>query len=284
MVSTVRVVTEESDMSARAATPDEARRRAVMIDLNDLIIDAIDSRLWARQGVSLALAQQEIEVIDVNRLQVIRESARRAVNHWNAMTLVTIFGGIEDLIETMGSGLYPLVLDSNPDKRQKMFEHNRVRNRELRDGGELSIGGAQALTGLTKVLADELLQRPLRATSKELPAADSWEDLLKRIHLRPMPGRPLPADLRLTLNEIGEVRNVLLHRMGRIDTRALEQVTQGPWTTVDELVEIDDDLYRLYVAALIAYQAEVNDRVRNQMKLPVLADIDEWRSMVPAGS
>ncbi len=66
-------------------------------------------------------------------------------------------------------------------------------------------------------------------------------------------------------------------------TFALEQVTGGPWTTVDELVVIDDDLYRPYIAALIAYKAEINDRIRNLMKLPLLVEITQWRSMVPAG-
>ena len=199
------------------------------------------------------------------------------------MTIITIFGGIEDLIETMGSGIYPIVLDTNPDKRQKMFEYDRVRNRQQREVGELSIGGAQALTRLTKSLASELLQRPLKAPSKEMPAADSWEDFLRRIYLPPMPGRPLTEDLRSTLNEIGAVRNVLVHRMGRIDAGALGLVTQGPWTTVDEPIEIEDGIYSLYIAALIAYQAEVNDRIRHQMKVPPLVDINQWRSMIPMG-
>jgi hypothetical protein len=71
--------------------------------------------------------------------------------------------------------------------------------------------------------------------------------------------------------------------MGRIDAKALEQVTQGPWTTVDEPVEINDDLYRIYIAALMAYQAEIKDRVRNLTNLPVLCDINRWRSSVAAG-
>jgi hypothetical protein len=261
----------------------EARRRAVMLELNELIIETIDSRLWARQGINLALAQQEREAADEERISRIRASAQRALDYWNSMTLITIHGGIEDLIESMGSGLYPIVLDANPDTRTRMFEHNRLRNRKLREGGELSNQGAQALTHLTKRLADELLKPPLKAPSKEMPTADSWEDLLERIKLRSIPGRPLPEDLRQTLNEFGAVRNVILHRMGRIDERALKQIAVGPWRTVDELVVIDNDLYRIYIAALVAYQAEINDRIRNLMKLPVLVDISQWRSMVPAG-
>ncbi len=261
----------------------EAGPRAVMLELSSLTIEAIDSRIWARHGVPLALSRQEQEVTDDERVARMRASAQRALDHWNAMTLVTIYGGIEDAIESMGSGLYPLILDANPDTRKRMFEQNRLRNRDLRERGVLSIEGAQALTHLTKDLADELLQRPLKAPSKEMPAADRWEDLLKRIKLRPMPGRPIPDDLRQALNEFGAIRNVILHRMGRIDERALGQVVPGPWRTVDELVVIDDDLYRLYIAALIAYQAEVTDRIRNLANLPPQADPAAWRSMVPAG-
>jgi len=63
-----------------------------MLELNDLIIEAIDSRLWARQGVRLALARHELEVADDDdeRIARIRGSAQRALDHWNAMTLVTI--------------------------------------------------------------------------------------------------------------------------------------------------------------------------------------------------
>jgi hypothetical protein len=259
------------------------RGRAAMLELNELIAEVIDARSWARQGVQLMLTQEGLANAQEERTESARASAQRATEHWNAMTLIAIYGGLEDLVETMGSGLFPVVLDTNHAKRQQMFEQNRLRNRELREVGELSEGGAQVLTHLTNALAGELLKKPLKAPAKELPAADGWEDLLSRIHLQPIPGRPLPDDLRLTLNELGAIRNVTLHRMGRIDARALELVEEGPWTVVDQLVVIDDDLYKRYIAALISYQREINDRIRNLMGLTLLEDIAQWRSKVPAG-
>lgn len=258
------------------------RDRAVMLEVRELIGEAIDARLWAIDGVRIALERDRDTVADGEQKQF-GASAERAIAHWNAMTLVVIYGGIEDLVETMGSGLYPIVLDTNPTKRMEIFERNRLRNRELKDTGELSGDGAHALTRFTKVFTDELLPNPIRAPKHDLPSADRWEDLLKRIYMRPIQGRPVPDDLRLTLNELGAVRNVILHRMGRMDDKALEQVTEGPWRIVNELVVIDEALYRRYISAIISYQRELEDRVRSRMNLVPQSDITSWRTMVPVG-
>jgi hypothetical protein len=149
--------------------------------------------------------------------------------------------------------------------------------------GELTGEGAHALTKFTKVLVDALLRDPLLEPNRQLPPADRWEDLLSRIYLRPIPERALPDDLRLTINEFAAVRNVILHRMGRIDKKALTFVTEGPWRTVNERVVIDDKLYRRYIAALIAYQRELEDRMLSRMGLASQSSVTDWRATVPAG-
>jgi len=262
---------------------DDVRARAVMLEIRELIEEAIDARLWAISGVRMVLEREDSSLDSDDRRARARASVDRAIAHWNAMTLVAIYGGIEDLVETMGTGLYPIVLATNPTKRQEILERNRLRNRELKEAGELSNEGARALTQFTKVLAKELLPKPKRAPNPELPSADGWEDLLKDLYMRPIRERPLPDDLRRTLNELGAIRNVILHRMGRIDERALQQVTEGPWTEVNQLVVIDEALYRRYIAALVAYQRELEDRIRARMNIPPQSDIKSWRKMIPAG-
>jgi hypothetical protein len=257
------------------------RARAVILEIRALISEAIDARLWAIRGVRNVLEQDQAAVRDDERKVRLAASAGRAIAQVNAMTIVAIYGGIEDLVETMGAGLHPIVVAANPDKRQAIFQHNRLRNIELKEAGELSKEGAQALTKFTKTLADALLPRPKRKPNPKLPSADGWEDLLKDIYMRPVPGRPLPDDLRLTLNELGAVRNVLLHRMGRMDGKALSVVSEGPWRAVNELVLIDDSLYRRYVAALIAYERDLEDRIRSQMGVGLQSDTTSWRTMVP---
>jgi hypothetical protein len=259
------------------------RARAVILEIRALISEAIDARLWAIRGVRNVLEQDQAAAADGESKVRLAASAGRAIAHVNAMTIVAIYGGIEDLVETMGAGLYPIVLATNPDKRQAIFQHNRLRNIELKEAGELSKEGAQALTKFTKTLADALLPRPKRKPNPELPSADGWEDLLKDVYMRPVPERPLPDDLRLTLNELGAIRNVLLHRMGRMDEKALRLVSEGPWRVVNELVVIDDSLYRRYIAALIAYERDLEDRIRSQMGVGFQSDTTSWRMMVPAG-
>ena len=53
---------------------------------------------------------------------------------------------------------------------------------------------------------------PVKHLSKKLPAVERWEDALGRVGLGQTSDRPLPSDLHDTLNELGEIRNVLLHR------------------------------------------------------------------------
>ncbi len=71
---------------------------------------------------------------------------------------------------------------------------------------------------------------------------------------------------------------------GRIDEKALTFVTEGPWRTVNERAVIDDKLYRRYIAALIAYERELEDRMRARMGLASQSSVTDWRAMVWRGS
>jgi hypothetical protein len=46
---------------------------------------------------------------------------------------------------------------------------------------------------------------------------------------------------------------------------------------------IDDSLYRRYIAALIAYERDLEDRIRSQMGVGLQSDTTSWRTMVPPG-
>ena len=257
--------------------------RALVLEIRELITEAVDARLWAISGVRMVLERDFATIEGQARRDHVQASAERAIAHWNAMTLVMIYGALEDLVESMGAGLYAIVRATNPAKRKELFERNKLRNRELIAAGELTGQGAHALTKLTKLLADTLLPHPLREPNRELPPADRWEDLLSRIYMRPIPGRALPDDLRLTINEFAAVRNVILHHMSRMDDKSLKYVSEGPWKAVNERVVIDDTLYSRYIAALLAYQRELEDRIRSRMGLAPQSTLSAWRMMVPAG-
>ena len=109
------------------------------------------------------------------------------------------------------------------------------------------------------------------------------EAALGRLGLGETAARPLPGDLRDTLYEFGEIRNVLLHRVKRIDDKALSAVCEGPWTTRGEEVVVDPTLYRRYVAALWAFPDEITNRLLVKIGDNPGFDVDLWRSPVPVG-
>ena len=135
------------EVPAAAVEADQgAAVRALVLEVREVIAEAIDARQWAVSGMRLVLQRDLSTIVDGDRRRVLQAAADRAVVHWNAMTLVVIYGGVEDFVESMGSGLHPIVRDTNPKKRKQIFEHNRTRNRQLKASGELTAQGAHTLT------------------------------------------------------------------------------------------------------------------------------------------
>lgn len=55
---------------------------------------------------------------------------------------------------------------------------------------------------------------------------------------------------------MGALRDVLMHRAGRVDARALEQAPSLQYVE-GELVRVSDDDYRTYSAAIRCYSQEI---------------------------
>lgn len=146
----------------------------------------------------------------------------------------------------------------------------------------ISEDGVRAVNDLSRRLYDHFV--PTLRLNQTLPRPERWESALRGLVLGAPPGRPLPRDLEETLNEVAQVRNVLLHRLNRIDQAALDAVTEGPWTMVGQEVRIDRALYRRYIAALWTYSDEMLDRVMLALDQPPRHEhLDDWRQRVPAG-
>lgn len=73
---------------------------------------------------------------------------------------------------------------------------------------------------------------------------------------------PIPPDLDEALRELGVIRDLLIHRAGRIDKEALQKAPSLAKRYEDgELIRLSDDDYRTYSAAIRWYGAEVIHRV-----------------------
>ena len=110
--------------------------------------------------------------------------------------------------------------------------------------------------------------------------ADRYERVLRAARLDAPGDRPIPQDLDMALTELGALRDVLIHRGGRVDARALKQAPSLRYADGD-FVRISPDDYRTYSAAINCYAAEINYRVVRSW--PGVTDathgprLDHWR-------
>lgn len=103
------------------------------------------------------------------------------------------------------------------------------------------------------------------------------ETVLAQVGLGAPPDRPLPDDLQQALAEVMALRNVLVHRAGRVDDQAMKDAPSLPYREGD-FVRIDRRHYRTYSAAIRGYGADVTRRVLGEEHFPL--DLTQWRSQV----
>lgn len=88
--------------------------------------------------------------------------------------------------------------------------------------------------------------------------------------------RTIPPDLDKALRELGVIRDLLIHRAGRIDPEALQKAPSLSKRYEDgELIRLSDEGYRTYSAAIRWYGAEVIHRVYGRPSED--DDSDDWR-------
>jgi hypothetical protein len=85
---------------------------------------------------------------------------------------------------------------------------------------------------------------------------ERYESVLAQMRLAAPEDRTIPEDLDQALTELGAIRDVLVHRAGRVDAKALEQAPTLRYRE-GELVRITPDEYRTYSAAIRCYATEI---------------------------
>jgi hypothetical protein len=132
---------------------------------------------------------------------------------------------------------------------------------------------------LLTVLRD-LLKAPKKLKKLTGSGASRYETRLQQVGLGAPADRPIPTDLDQALAELGAIRDVLIHRAGRVDDKAKAQVPSLSYQ-VGELVRLTDEDYRTYSAAVRCYGWEVV--YRSYRKWPEVSDavdgprLDRWR-------
>jgi hypothetical protein len=220
-------------------------------------LDAVDpsmrerSMRAARQRAELARAERDNQMIELN-----------------AMTLVAMVSAIDALAESLV-----------PRARELLIEY---RARSIME--QAAQRAPDAVERLAPEVLDEIretLMRLRRERAPELNAvprgagAKRWEEVLRQARLDAPSDRPIPSDLDEALAEVVALRHVLVHRAGRVDSRALKRASSLPHGD-GELVRISRNDYRRYSAALWTYGEEVIRRLGfHSADGPSLAD---WAS------
>ncbi|MDO8732141.1 MAG: hypothetical protein Q7L55_06165 [Actinomycetota bacterium] len=249
-------------------------------DMRQQILSAINSRIVLLVGLA-TLKDPSSNVPERHRTAA--ENPEHIAS-LNAATVVQIFGHIEGFVEGAGTRLGPAIVAARAQQKEEFRKITKQANIEARARG-VSEEGIKLLSNIGMKAFEALRPgTPRGRLDLTLDRPERWEDALRRIWLGAPPDRPLPKDLSQTLNELAQVRNVLLHRMVRIDRAGLAAVIEGPWTQEDELVHIDGEIYNRYIAALWTYAEEIQDRFLIVLNSPPRnPSLEDWRSRKPAG-
>lgn len=258
--------------------------RASWFQCQKLMVAVVNARLTSLAGVqALERADAAANLSDEKQARAATEYAQARL-HWNATALISTFGLVEGHLEALVPVLHASVSKARDEALLHLKRFSKEKVRELRATGKYD---QQFLSTLQRVIMETVQEfvvpAPAQRLRRDLLAGDRWEDAAARMFFGPTKDRPLPDDLRATLNELGEVRNVLLHRMGRVDDKAFAAFTSdAPWKVGDSLtIELPE--YRRYIAALWAYFEELYDRFLIRAGGKPKYDITAWRKSIPAG-
>jgi hypothetical protein len=238
------------------------------------------ARLGLDPGLKGLMADQQAA------LQAARERAELATAevhnqhpHLRALTLIGVYGNLDGLVESLTPEVHKMLA---PAVARAVMD--RVRNDPAlaEDVAALPAGSIDAVReALTQVLADRSPPKP--RPRKGESGAERWEARLRTVGLGAPPDRPIPPSLGDALGELSALRDVVVHRAGRVDERAL---TKWPRLTqlglgVGDFVRIDRRLYRRYAAAVRSYGSEVVRRLLGDSVPAVAVDLKRWESYAP---
>jgi hypothetical protein len=131
--------------------------------------------------------------------------------------------------------------------------------------------------------ADRLVPKAPRPAGR---GVERYEKALRVIGAHAPDDRPLPADLDVALAELGALRDVLVHRAGRLDEKALQEAPRLRYE-VGQLVRVSAEDYRTYSAAIRCYAYEVG--FRGMRHWPEVSDengpnLAQWRDYYRIGA
>lgn len=171
--------------------------------------------------------------------------------HGNAQALISMNSALDAMVEELV-------------KHWRAFHVERIAHEILAKGREATGDAVEKLDARVLAAVEEVVRREAdRIVPKALKPKGSgiarYEKPLRRVGWDAPGDRPIPEDLNVALTELGALRDVLVHRAGRLDEAALEQAPTLRYRT-GQFVRISREDYRRYSAAIRCYAQEISFR------------------------
>jgi hypothetical protein len=201
------------------------------------------------------------------RAEMARAEIANEYPYVHAATLVSMYSALDALVEELVPGAQQIIALSLFESVQgHLTEEQRALWDEVPDKNRDVLRDA-----IVHVLAQHLPQKPKKLIGK---GTDRHEALLARANLKTLPERPIPDDLDEALTELGALRDVLVHRAGRLDAQALLEAPTLRYAD-GEFVRLGRDDYRRYSAAVRAYGIDITQRM---IPPEMRRDLADWRN------
>jgi hypothetical protein len=256
----------------------ERVRTLSLMGLHELTsaLDREEARLGARrdaddlEAAAAATLQAAYERTEWAKAELAAESP-----HGNAQALISMISALDAMVEDLV-------------KHWRAFHIGRIGQEILARGREAAGNAIESAD--TRILAavedavrgevDRIVPKALKP--KGLGIA-RYEKPLRRLGWGAPVDRPIPQDLNAALTEVGALRDVLVHRAGRMDEVAVDQAPTLRYRA-GQLVRVSRDEYRQYSAAIRCYAEEISFRgmrgwpeVSDERDGP---DLARWRDYV----
>ncbi len=163
----------------------------------------------------------------------------------NALILVSLISALDAMVESLAPQAQQMTAAV---ATAQAIERVRVHEPEIY--GSVS---EELIEDAKRTLEEILLKAQGKPKTIGGLGAKRWEVTLTAAGLGAPKDRPLPADLDEALAELLALRQVIVHRGGRVDERAAPSLEQEE----GELVRIGGDEYRRYSAAILTYGEEI---------------------------
>ncbi len=236
----------------------EEVRLGVRRDVNDL------------DAAAAATLQAAYERTEWAKAELANESP-----HGNAQALISMNSALDAMVEELV-------------KHWRAFHVERIADEMLAKGHKAAGDAVQrvdarALATVEEVVREEVDRIVPKALKPKGSGTARYEKPLRRVGWGAPADRPIPDDLSAALTELGALRDVLVHRAGRVDEAALEQAPTLRYRA-GQFVRISREEYRRYSAAIRCYAQEISFRgmrgwpeVTDERDGP---DLARWRDYV----